>query len=70
MFSQIPPSYEAQLQSEIWGCHQFMNISYDELDRMPTRLRRFRIQKHNAYINKTNISTNDLTADNFSNPTS
>jgi len=70
MFSQIPPTYEAELKQELWGCHQFMNMSYTEIYKMPTRDRRFYISRHNAYIEKQNQEmkmggNESLTSDNF-----
>ena len=36
--------------SEIYGCMEYMHISYDTLMRMPIRQRKYFIKRHNAKV--------------------
>lgn len=39
---------------ELWGCFKYMKIPFEELKRMPTKDRKYFIQKHNAEVEEEN----------------
>lgn len=52
LFSSISPDYESHLKEEIWDCHVYMNLSLDEIMRMPISDRKFYIRRHNGQQTK------------------
>lgn len=54
LFSSISPDYERHLKEELFGCFKFINIPFEELERMPTRDRKAYISLHNKAVQKEN----------------
>ena len=54
LFSSISPDYEKNLKEELFGCFKYVGIPFDTLLRMPTKDRKFYIQKHNEYTEREN----------------
>jgi len=54
LFSSISPDYAQNLLDELWGCFKNMKIPFDELKSMPTKDRKYFIQKHNAEVDAEN----------------
>lgn len=52
LFSLIYKNYEKNLQKELWLCHEHMNLSYDELYKMPIQNRKYIIKLHNESVEK------------------
>ena len=50
MFSLIYDNYERDLKKELWLCHKNMDLSMSELEKMPTRERKYFIRKHNKAV--------------------
>ena len=50
MFSLIYKDYEKDLKKELWLCHKHMGLSMSEIEKMPTRDRKYFILEHNKQI--------------------
>lgn len=50
MFSLIYKNYEKDLKKELWLCHKHMDLSMSEIEKMPTRDRKYFILEHNKQI--------------------
>lgn len=50
MFLLIYKNYEKDLKKELWLCHKYMGLSMSEIERMPTRDRKYFILEHNKQI--------------------
>ena len=46
------------LADEIWGCFKYIGIPMETLKKMPTKDRKYYIQRHNADIDKEKGNTN------------
>ena len=58
LFSSISPNYSQNLLDELWGCFKYMKIPFEELKIMPTKDRKYYIQKHNAETESENAEYN------------
>ena len=56
LFSSISPNYEQTLKEELFGCFKYIGIPFDQLNKMPTRDRKYYIMKHNNEMEKQNGS--------------
>ena len=54
LFSSISPNYEQTLKEELFGCFKYIGIPFDQLNKMPTRDRKYYIMKHNNEMEKQN----------------
>ena len=54
LFSSMSPDAEINLKEELFACFKYMGISFEELNRMPVRDRKFYIVKHNEFTEKQN----------------
>lgn len=54
MFSSISPDYEENLKEELFGCHKYIGISFDVLEHMPIRDRKYYINQHNKKVAEEN----------------
>jgi hypothetical protein len=54
LFSSISPNYARNLLDELWGCFKYMKIPFEELKKMPTKDRKYFIQKHNIEVEEEN----------------
>ena len=50
MFSLIYDNYERDLKKELWLCHKNMDLSMSEIEKMPTRDRKYFIREHNKAV--------------------
>ena len=50
----MSPDAEINLKEELFACFKYMGISFEELNRMPVRDRKFYIVKHNEFTEKQN----------------
>lgn len=46
--------YEQNLKEEIFACHKYIGMSFDEIYKMPIRDRKFYIQQHNKLTDEEN----------------
>lgn len=61
MFSSISDEYEKNIKNEIFGCFRYMKMKFDDIYAMPTKDRRFFIQKHNDATNQDNEEYEKMT---------
>jgi hypothetical protein len=50
----MSPKAEQYLKEELWSCFKYIKIPFDVLYKMPTRDRKFFIERHNASANAEN----------------
>jgi hypothetical protein len=70
LFSGISPNFNQLLREELFGCFKYIHIPYSELMKMPTRDRKFYIQKHNevtAAENKKSGNTMEISGEAMNN---
>lgn len=54
LFSVMYDEYEKHLKEEIWSCHKYMNMSLDEIYRLPIQDRKLYVALHNKEVKKMN----------------
>ena len=54
LFSSISPDYEKNLKDELFGCFKHIGISFEVLNKMPVRDRKYYILKHNEEVKRQN----------------
>lgn len=52
LFSLIYDNYEKDLKKELWLCHKNMDLSMEEIERMPIQDRKYFISLHNKQVEK------------------
>jgi hypothetical protein len=71
LFSGISPNFNQLLREELFGCFKYIHIPYSELMNMPTKDRKFYIQRHNevtaAENRKNNGNTMEVTGESMNN---
>lgn len=54
LFSGISPTFQQSLKEELFNCFKYIHIPYSELMTMPTKDRKFYIQRHNKVTEEEN----------------
>lgn len=60
LFSSISPDYEKNLKDELFGCFKHIGISFEVLNKMPVRDRKYYIMKHNEEVKRQNEEYNRM----------
>lgn len=50
MFLLIYENYERDLKKELWLCHKHMDLSMDEIMKMPIQDRKYYVRIHNKIL--------------------